>query len=641
MRIFRPLLVVQSLSALLLSAILIYSLLIYSSHQIRLTQEQTRNAVTQIISHHITGDGKILSRQLDRTFPLQSLRISQLDHTLLHEQHNVQQQTPVAHWLLSLAGADFSAQHVTDAEHNIQVHYLLDLTAQLKQFSWFALCLLVLPFTLIWLPALVSKAMLNREYRQTALQTHQLIERFIEDPQKNEPAWHKIPPVFSEISRAIQKLAAYTQKQYNDMNAAAKLIEEEAYRDHLTGLPNRNRFVQYYEEQLSHAITPASGAFAITRCTELQNLNQTRCYQEGDRYIQDVAAILKKVTSAFANSRIYRLNGSDFGILLPDLNSTEADNFAMQLQSNFNDYQQQADLDSVAYTGMVMYESGKVLGELLAIADTAISLAQTKQANAWHLHKESSGLEAASHTYGNQNWRNVIDDVLTNSRLSLLIQPIQASDRSASAYEEILVRFKTQDNQILPTASFLAMSEKLDRIIAVDRLIIETALTIIKAKSLQEKSFGLNLSARSVHDDQFVIWLERRLLKDAQIASKLVFEVNEFGLQQNLKTSKRFIDMLHRSGSRITVEKFGAGITSFKFFRDLKPDFVKMDGSYSRHIDEDKNNQYFMRLMIDLAHRLGVGVFAESVETETEKMMLESLFIDGIQGYYIGKPVSM
>ncbi|MDP4945241.1 MAG: EAL domain-containing protein, partial [Alishewanella sp.] len=211
----------------------------------------------------------------------------------------------------------------------------------------------------------------------------------------------------------------------------------------------------------------------------------------------------------------------------------------------------------------------------------------------------------------------------------------------AKAYSEILVRFKTHEEQTLPTASFLAMAEKLDKIIAIDRLIVETSLTTIKTKSMHDQYFGINLSPRSVHDDQFVIWLERRLLKDANIAAKLVFEVSEFGLQQNLKTSKRFIDMLHRAGSRITVEKFGVGITSFKFFRDLKPDYVKMDGSYTRHINEDKNNQYFMRLMIDLAHRIGVGVFAESVETQEEKHMLESLFIDGNQGYYIGKPSPM
>jgi EAL domain-containing protein (putative c-di-GMP-specific phosphodiesterase class I) len=200
------------------------------------------------------------------------------------------------------------------------------------------------------------------------------------------------------------------------------------------------------------------------------------------------------------------------------------------------------------------------------------------------------------------------------------------------------VRFYSEEEQLLPTASFLAMAEKLDKIIEVDRLIVETALSTIKNKNLQDQYFGLNLSSRCIHDDHFLIWLERRLLKDAAIASKLVFEVSEYGMQQNLKTSKRFIDMLHRNGARLTVEKFGTGMTSFKFFRDIKPDFIKMDGSYTRHIDDDKNNQYFIRLMVDLAHRIGVGVFAESVETQEEKQMLESLFIDGTQGYYIGKP---
>src|SRR5690606_33474663 len=449
-----------------------------------------------------------------------------------------------------------------------------------------------------------------------------LIDRFIQDPQKAEPDWQKIPPEFSDINTALQKLAHYTRSQFNEMTSNAQQIAEEAYKDPVTGLPNRNRFVQYYEENIRQNDNNDFGIFAITRCTELQTLNQTRGFQEGDNYVREVAELIKKLCGSYKDYRIYRLNSSDFGLLLPRVTPKEAENFALQLQSRLNEYQKNAELDSVAYTGLVSYEAGKALGELLAVADTSISLAQTKQPNAWHLQKESAAMEMSSGGYGNQNWRNVIDDVLTNHRISLLTQLIQPSNRSAKAYSEILVRFKTQEGQILPTASFLAMAEKLDRIVAVDRLIIETALTTIKNKNLQDQYFGLNLSARSLHDDQFIIWLERRLLKDAHIAAKLVFEVTEFGMQQNLKTSKRFIDMAHRAGSRVTVEKFGVGITSFKFFRDLKPDYVKMDGSYTRHINEDKNNQYFMRLMIDLAHRIGVGVFAESVGTQEEKHML-------------------
>jgi len=130
-------------------------------------------------------------------------------------------------------------------------------------------------------------------------------------------------------------------------------------------------------------------------------------------------------------------------------------------------------------------------------------------------------------------------------------------------------------------------------------------------------------------------------LREPSIAARLIFEITEYGLQQNIKSSKRFIDMVHRAGAKVTVERFGVGLTSFKFFKDLKPDFIKMDSTYTRDIDEDKNNQYFLRLMIDLAHRLSISVLAESVEGQEEKFALEKLFIDGCQGFYIGKPLPL
>ena len=99
--------------------------------------------------------------------------------------------------------------------------------------------------------------------------------------------------------------------------------------------------------------------------------------------------------------------------------------------------------------------------------------------------------------------------------------------------------------------------------------------------------------------------------------------------------------MIHRVGARVTVERFGVGLTSFKFFRDLTPDYIKMDSSYTRGIDDDKNNQYFLRLMVDLAHRLSINVLAESVESQEEKHTLDKLFIDGCQGFYIGKPAPL
>jgi len=640
MKMLRTLFIIQLLCASLLVAVVLSALIMTEKQSVKQSYDSHKNSISHLLKNFVGDDYKNLVQQIRSSVNPQMLEISKADGSVVHEHNNATTRSAVLETVHSLGGIEQQPAVLKSVEHELQIKFAPNFDQSNATFMQAFWLLLLAPLVLCLIPALLALMMMGGLLKKANHTISQAIERFMRDPAADLHV-QELPADFHDVTQSLIKFAGFSQKQFNEMSQTAKQVTEDAFKDGVTGLPNRNRFVQYYEDHLREGHQADFGVFAITRCTELQNINQSRGYHEGDKYVQAVAELVQKVAATYRDNKVYRLNSSDFGIMLPRVTPKESENFAMQLQSKFNEFQKLTELDSVAYTGLVSYETGKALGELLAIADTSISLAQTKQPNAWHIQKESAAGEVGVGGYGNQNWRNVIDDVLANTRINLLVQTVQPANRSSKTYSEILVRFKTVENQILPTASFLAMAEKLDKIIAVDRLIIETALTTIKNRNIQDQYFGLNLSPRCVHDDQFVIWLERRLLKDASIASKLVFEVTEFGLQQNLKTSKRFIDMVHRCGARLTVEKFGVGITSFKFFRDLKPDFVKMDGSYTRHIDEDKNNQYFMRLMIDLAHRIGVGVLAESVESQEEKHMLESLFIDGTQGYYIGKPALM
>lgn len=438
-------------------------------------------------------------------------------------------------------------------------------------------------------------------------------------------------PVLKDGIDEIRKLISEQLK-----NSLA--LEQEAYTDRLTQLDNRGRFVQFYEKQIKEESPVKFGVLCLIRCSELNNINQFHGYNEGDNYILQVAKIIKKQSNSVLNSKVFRLNSSDFICVLPNIQMKEAEIFATSLTSEFNSYQSTAELESVAYSGLVNFSKTAPLGELLALADTAVSIAQTKHTNGWFTQKDTEILNNSSASYGNQNWRQEIEGVIENKRIQVLVQPIQPCGRNAKVYSEILTRFINANDEVLPTASFFAMAEKLDKIIDIDKLIIEKTISEILSKSSQNQSFGINISARSIIDEQFMIWLERKLLREPQVATRLVFEITESGLQQNIKVSKRLIEMLHSAGSRVTVERFGVGLTSFKFFRDLTPDFIKMDSIYTRDVDDDKNNQYFLRLMVDLAHRLSINVLAEGVETQEEKHTLEKLFIDGCQGFYIGKP---
>lgn len=481
---------------------------------------------------------------------------------------------------------------------------------------------------LIFFSALVSK----RQYRTFFLAINKHIENQL--PLQQSSQTKNVNIHIPELEQAISTIKSLL----NENEKKSTELATEAYIDSLTKLANRNRFIQYFHSQVSNGKGVDFGVLLISRCSELQAINKVSGYKEGDNYISKVADIIKNEIIRYKGAQVFRLNSSDFATLIPNVTLQEAEKYAQALTTKFNDFQQSANIDSVAYTGLAYFTSEKPLGELLALIDTAISVAQTKNLNAWYAQNDTSILNNSSASYGNQNWRQEIESVIENKRINLCIQPIQTSKKTGKMYGEIYARFLNQSKDVLPTASFIAMAEKLDKVVHIDRLIIEMLIDEIFNKNLQGQNFGININARSIHDEHFLIWLERRLLRDQSIAGNLVFEVTEIGLQQNIKTSRRFIDMIHRVGARVTVERFGVGLTSFKFFKDLKPDFIKLDSSYTRDIDEDKNNQYFIRVMVDLAHRLSVSVLAECVETLEEKHTLEQLFIDGCQGYLIGKP---
>jgi len=542
---------------------------------------------------------------------------------------NIFQASHKVHWLADFLSPKKTQQTLPQKE--LTVAFQIDTSVQAQFLLNICISMVVLSFLFVFIAGKFSALQFKSALQAINEQIKNQVSHALNNPEDEKESDQLALFVLPELKASIAEMKAKINHHISDSGALAK----EAYIEPVTELENRTRFVQYFENK--NAIIDF-GVLTITRCSELQTINQIHGYSEGDNYICKVAEILKKACTKYQSAKIFRLNSSDFATILPNTTLKDAENYAQELTEKFNQYQQSSDLDSVGYTGLVYFDKSNPLGELLALADTGISVAQTQQLNAWYAQTDSSILESSSATYGNQNWRQEIDNVLTNQRVILLIQHIKPTSRNAKVYGEVLARFLNANNEMLPTASFVAMAEKLDKIVDVDRMIIERTITEISEKNLYDQSFGINISARTIHDDHFLIWLERRLLKDPTIASQLIFEISEYGLQQNIKTSKRFVDMIHRVGSRVTVERFGVGLTSFKFFRDLKPDFIKMDSTYTRDIDEDKNNQYFLRLMVDLAHRLSITVLAESVESQEEKFTLEKLFIDGCQGFYIGKP---
>lgn len=636
----RNLLIIQIVSGIFIGLVLVVASLITVSGLIEHQQIENTKLVQLLADNNLTDDPKLLSQQIKAGLPLDFLVIRDQDGNQLYSfARPLTEQTALAQ-LLKATDLYTVPRTVSANGGTLIIQFHSNHDKLLTPLFKVVVAAFVLPLLLILANFLLFKSYIKVTFTKASESIATVIRQFIKTKSIDaSQAFKSFPVQFSSTVGALKQLGKFVNSTLSEYEKSASELKSEAFKDSLTDLPNRTKFVEFFETEVTNSDkSNPFGVLALVRATELQHINQSKGYQEGDKYIKGLAQILTTVANTYNGANIYRLNGSDFGIVIPNITIKEADSMAQTVHSRLNEFMRTEELPAIGSMGIVTYSKEKPLGELLASADTAISLAQTKHVNAWHIHKDSNLTQSATSAFGNQNWRQIIDEVIAKDNVTLLYQPIQAANRGSKAYTEVYSRFKSEDGQVLPTASFLAMAEKLNRVVDIDRLIIEKVFTMIKTKSMADKFFGINLTPASVHNEQFMIWLERRLLKEANIATKLIFEISEFGLQQNINSSRRFIDMIHRAGSRVTVEKFGVGITSFKFFQELKPDFIKLDGSYTRDIEDEKNNQYFIRMIVDLSHRIGVNVLAECVETQEEKHVLEKLFIDGCQGYYIGKP---
>lgn len=134
----------------------------------------------------------------------------------------------------------------------------------------------------------------------------------------------------------------------------------------------------------------------------------------------------------------------------------------------------------------------------------------------------------------------------------------------------------------------------------------------------------------------------RRKFKEYEgIASRLTLEIVEDEGIQNFKEVVEFIDEMHSYGCSIAVDDFGTGYSNFEYLMRLKADFVKIDGSMIKNIDQSEDSRRVVGLMVSFAKQLNIKTIAEFVHSEQVSDIVASMGIDELQGYYYDEPKSL
>jgi EAL domain-containing protein (putative c-di-GMP-specific phosphodiesterase class I) len=190
------------------------------------------------------------------------------------------------------------------------------------------------------------------------------------------------------------------------------------------------------------------------------------------------------------------------------------------------------------------------------------------------------------------------------------------------------------DGRVLLAPDIVPVAERLGLIRLVDHRVLELVVAELAASPNVELS--LNISPDTTMDPDWWASIESLMRAHPGVAERLIVEITETVAIQDIDDLRGFVTRLKNFGSRIAIDDFGAGYTSFRNLRKLGVDIVKIDGAFVQNIARSVDDRAFVQTLIDLARRLNIKTVAEWVQDEHSAVMLRDWGCDYIQGRLIG-----
>lgn len=456
------------------------------------------------------------------------------------------------------------------------------------------------------------------------------------------PVQKKIPWTLElrSVVEAMNRMSTRVKEMFEEQTASIERLRAENYRDSLTGLANR----RYFEMNLKQLIeTGKHGALLMIELKDFKQYNEKRGYQAGDDLLKNAAEFIEAGCKAFPNLEYFtvRLSGANFAIVLTNAGEAEALELGNHLAKALPRFKERGlvDGEEVGHIGIALF-TGQGYGEALSAADMALRAAQQHGPNAVHLLDPGKTADAANVRSATQ-WGEILREALQSNRISLLVQPAKGAaeaERANVLHYESLMRLTDAKGETIPAVVYTPVAKRLRLATDFDRAMITEVLSRLHAKRYGDTSVAVNLFPASLQNREFVDWLCAELAKAPDAAKRLLLEVSEYGMIENVDALRDFIARVSPYGTRTGLDHFGRGFSSFGYLSTLKLDYIKIDGSYVRGILENKDNQFFIESVIKVAHGLEIKVFAVSVESDAELNLLSNLGLDGVQGYGVGRP---
>lgn len=415
--------------------------------------------------------------------------------------------------------------------------------------------------------------------------------------------------------------------------------EQELYRltitDPLTGVYNRRHFDDLLENLLHmnlHKNLPL--ALLIVDIDGFKFINDTYGHPVGDEVLRTVANTLR--ANEHQGGAVARIAGDEFALLLQNVNEEEASSIGHMLHDDLSRI-----VIPLAVGQLTMQTSigiavaplhGKLPMDLVRAADVALYHAKKSGRNRVDTLSKERG--AAIMDIFSQGFE--LRNAISSDMILPFMQPIvDLRTRKVMAYE-ILTRMRRGDD-FVPADDFIPIAEDLGLIRDMDLFVITQALTLIP----KNVHLFVNISLNSFHAPEFAQQLRDLLHSPIARGRAITLEFTE---RQTTEMSPEFIRMfaeIRAEGNNVALDDFGVGYSTYSYLRQLRPEFIKIDGSFVLKVRESHEDKKIVEQIRELAHVIGAHTIAEHIEDEETIAMLVDMGVDYGQGYYFSKPVNV
>jgi len=412
--------------------------------------------------------------------------------------------------------------------------------------------------------------------------------------------------------------------------------------DSLTGLLNRHGLEEAMRVAAETVSLGSPCALAHVDLDRFKLVNELYGHAVGDAMLQEASS---RLTSTVRTRDFVARIGDSFVVVFLDCPDHAATRLSERLRETIGE--QPFDLlgkslNMTVSIGVVSIETSMKAVDILAAADRACAEAKARGRNCVvRLDDQDATLKT------HMEELRVVADLrqrIPTDRYFLEFQPIVSLKMAAASLNyEVLIRMREEDGSVVAPGRFIGAAERNGLMSQIDRWVLQSTLEWIDSHPTHRDRLGfatINISGASLNDARFVDDAFAMIADHPLAMSKLCFEITESVALSDLDSTRRFVDRVRAYGSKLALDDFGAGYTSFNYLKEIPADFIKIDGSFVKDINRNPANYAITRTIVDLTHELGMRSIAEWAETPDTISSLIELRVDYGQGFGLARPMA-